>query len=240
MIPLDLLKKYNLPENQATDAIETAISRVLSKTFGTDFLVRVQNSLEIFTLPASDALLRPINAASLPRQLQRQVRFQIQLELEKRQALHECETLSTLRGRPVMGEIRHISSNGETTVALEMDDHFRRLALTGVCPARHLPPSERQTLAVGDMKTFLVTSVLPVMKNGRAKVLIRLSRTTKALPEALLKERTDEPSIRCVRRIVGAFSEIETKRKLPREVIRAVGNELKERIIVRVVEGQNT
>ena len=90
------------------------------------------------------------------------------------------------------------------------------------------------------MKTFLVTSVLPVMKNGRAKVLIRLSRTTKALPEALLKEQTDEPSIRCVRRIAGAFSEIETKRKLPREVIRAVGNELKERIIVRVVEGQNT
>jgi hypothetical protein len=240
VIPLDLLKKYNLPENQATDAIESAISRVLSKAFGTDIFVLIQDSLEILSLPNPDSPIHPIDTASIPRQLQRQVRFQIQRELEKRQALREVETLSALRGRPVTGEIRHISSNGETTVALEMEDHFRRLALTGVCPACHLPPSERQTLAVGAMKTFLVTSVLPVMKNGRAKVLIRLSRTTKALPEALLKERTDEPSIRCVRRIVGAFSEIETKRKLPREVIRAVGNELKERIIVRVVEGQNT
>jgi len=240
VIPLDLLKKYNLPENQATDAIESAISRVLSKAFGTDFLVRVQDSLEIFTLPAPDSPLRRIDTASIPPQLQRQIRFQIERELEKRQVLHEWETLSALRGRPVTGEIRHISSCGEATVALEIEDHFRRLALTGACPARHLPGKERQTLAVGDMKTFLVTSVLPVMKNGRAKVLIRLSRTTKALPEALLKEQTDEPSIRCVRRIAGAFSEIETKRKLPREVIRAVGNELKERIIVRVVEGQNT
>jgi len=240
VIPLDLLKKYNLPENQATDAIETAITRVLSKAFGTDFLVRVQNSLEIFTLPAPDAPLRRIDAASLSRQLQRKVRFQIERELEKRQALHEWETLSALRGRPVSGEIRHISSSGDATVVLEMEDHFRRLALTGVCPARHLPPRERQTLAMGHMKTFLVTSVLPVMKNGSAKVLIRLSRTTKTLPEALLKEQTGEPSIRCVRRIAGAFSEIETKKNLPKETIRAVGNELKERIIVRIVEGQNT
>lgn len=237
MIPPNLLEKYNLPEEQATDAIETAITRVLSTAFGTDMLVRVQGSLEVYFLPASDPP-RSIDPASLSRQLQRQVRFQIERELEKRQALHEREVLSALRGRPVTGEIRQIASTGEATVALEMEDHFSRLALTGVCPVRYLPLKERHALAVGDMKAFLVTSVLPVQKNGRSKVLIRLSRITKALPEALLKEQTGETSVRCIRRVAGAFSEIETIKKLPKEAIQAVSYELKERIIVRIVEGK--
>jgi hypothetical protein len=240
VIPPDLLQKYGLPENLAADAIETAITRVLSTAFRMDMLVRVQGSLEIYALSASDLPPRSIEPAGLSRQLQRQVRFQIERELEKRQALHERETLSSLRGRLVTGEIRQISSTGEATVALEMEDHFSRLALTGVCPVRYLPPKERQTMAVGDVKSFLVTSVLPVQKKGRAKVLIRLSRTTKTLPEALLREQTGETTVRCVRRIAGAFSEIETIKKLPREAIQAVSSELKERIIVRIVEGKNT
>lgn len=240
MIPLDLLEKYNLPESQVTSAIETAISRVLSAAFRMDMMVRAQGTLKVYALPSPDSPLRRIETASLSRQLQRQIRFQIERELEKRQALYEQETLTALRGSPVTGEIRHISSDGEATVALEMEDHFSRLTLTGVCPARYIPPRERQTLAVGDIKTFLVTSVLPVMKNGRAKVLIRLSRTTKILPEALLKERTGEPSIYCVRRIAGAFSSIETNRKLPKQAIQEVSNELKERIIVRIVEGEKS
>lgn len=240
MIPRDLLEKYNLPEGQATDAIETAITTVLSTAFKTDMLVRVQKSLEVYALPSSDLPPRPIDPASLSRQLQRQVHFQIERELEKRQALHERETLSSLRGRPITGEIRQISSTGEVTVALKMEDHFCRLALTGVCPARCLSPRERQTLSVGDMNAFLVTSVLPVQKKGRSKVLIRLSRTTIALPEAMLRELTGEASVRCTRRIAGAFSEIETKNKLPKEAILLVSNELKERIIVRIVEGKNT
>lgn len=238
MIPRDLLEKYNLSEDQATEAIETAITRVLSTAFRTDMLVRVHGSLKIYALSASDLPPRSVDPAGLSRKLQRQVRYQIEHELEKRQALHEWGTLSSLRGRPVKGEIRQVSSIGEATVALEMEDHFCRLALTGVCPARYLPPRERQALAVGDVKTFLVTSVLPVQKKGRSKVLIRLSRTTKALPEALLRERTGEPSIRCIRRIAGAFSEIETIKMLPKEAIEAVSNELKERIIVRIVEGK--
>lgn len=118
---------------------------------------------------------------------------------------------------------------------LEVEDHFRGLILTGRCPVRHIPPHERGSLSVGQRKTFLVTSVLPVWERNRAKVLIRLSRTSKALPEVLLRRACGEPSLRCRRRIAGAFSELETSRCLPREAIREVGRELGERIIVRVV-----
>ena len=138
-----------------------------------------------------------------------------------------------------MGEIRQISST-EAKAALEIEDHFRRLALIGVCPVRFIPPNERKVLAVGEMKTFLVTSVLPIREKGRAKVLIRLSRISKSLPEVLLRERTGEMSIRCVRRIAGAFSVIESARKLLKDDILAVGLELKERIIVRIAEEKRT
>jgi len=50
-----------------------------------------------------------------------------------------------------------------------------------------------------------------------------------------VREITGEPSIRCRRRIAGAFSEIETVRRLPKEAILYVGKELGERMIVRVV-----
>jgi hypothetical protein len=84
-------------------------------------------------------------------------------------------------------------------------------------------------------KTFLITSILPILEKDKAKVLIRLSRTSKTLPEILLRGKTGELSIRCRRRIAGAFSEIETSQRIPNEVIQSVGNELGERIIVRVV-----
>lgn len=239
MIPYDLLTKYGLPEEQAREAIETAVTYVLSAAFGADFLVQGQDSLEAYCLPFQNHPPRRIDLARLSRQLQRQIRFQIERELEKRQALHEWAVLSALRGRPVTGEIRR-NSRSEVTVALEIEDHFSKLALTGVCPVRYLPPKERMSLAVGDVKSFLVTSVLPVMEKGRSKVLIRLSRTSRALPETLLRERTGEESVRCVRRIAGAFSRIESAKRLPRESIQEVGNELKERIIVRVVEEKNS
>ncbi len=73
------------------------------------------------------------------------------------------------------------------------------------------------------------------MEKGRAKVLIRLSRTSRSLPESMLKEMTGELSVRCRRRIAGAFSEIETACRIPKEAILYVGKELGERVIVRVV-----
>jgi hypothetical protein len=173
--------------------------------------------------------------ANISRQLKRQVRYQIERKLEKRQSLHEWDLLRSMRGRPVEGEVRKVSALGDLTIVLEVEEHFRSLILTGTCPARQIPPYERGCLQVGNKRSFLVTSVLPVREKEKAKVLIRLSRTSKALPEILLRETTGESSIRCRRRIAGAFSEIETARRIPKEAIQTVGKELRERIIVRVV-----
>jgi hypothetical protein len=195
-----------------------------------DIMAHVGEELEVIALNG-----RQLDLAGLSRQLKRQISYQIERELEKHQSLREQEYLRTLRGRPIVGEIRKVSPKGDLTVALEVEDHFRSLVLTGTCFVRQIPPHERNSFRFGARKTFLVTSVLPVMEKGRAKVLIRLSRTSRSLPESMLREITGEPSIRCRRRIAGAFSEIETVRRLPKEVILFVGKELGERMIVRVV-----
>jgi len=242
MIPRDLLEKYNIPEEQVADAVETAISCTLSTMFRMDVLVRLDRNLEVVAINRAhvDAELIQIDPTEISKQGRRQIRRQITLELEKRQALHECNHLHSLRGQVIKGEIRKISSNGEVTVALEVDDHFRLLTLTGVCPARYLPPKERGRFNLGEIRVFLVTSVLSVQKRGRFKVQIRLSRTSKSLPELLLKQATELQGIRCLKRIAGAFCEIETVKFLPKAAIKAVGEELQERIIIRVLESNKS
>ncbi|ORJ61305.1 hypothetical protein [Geothermobacter hydrogeniphilus] len=239
MIPKDLLEKYNLPENMAAEAIESAISTVLSASFGTTCLIRLGNDLEIISLNLTGGDNQPavlVDPTTLSRHLQRQIRHRIKQELEKRQAIHEGNLLRSLRGQVVKGEIRQVSRTGDVTLALETEDHFRQLTLTGTCPVRYIPKKERGGLLLGEIRTFLVTSILPVQQNGRYKVHIRLSRTSKVLPELLLRQTTEIQEIHCARRIAGAFSEIESSRFLPKDAIKTVSRELKERIIVRVLQ----
>jgi len=242
MISRALLDKYNLPEEQVSDAIETAISRTLSTMFRMDVLVRLDSNLEVIAINRSHVDAEPIqiDPTEISKQGRRQIRRQIALELEKRQALHECNHLHSLRGQAINGEIRKIASNGEVTVAMEVDDHFRLLTLTGVCPVRYLPPKERGRFNLGEIRAFLVTSVLSVQKRGRFKVQIRLSRISKVLPELLLRQATERQGIRCLKRIAGAFCEIETIKFLPKDAIKAVSEELQERIIVRVLESKKS
>lgn len=240
MISQALLEKYNLPEDQVADAIETAISRTLSSMFRMDVLVRLDRHLEVIAINRTHADAEPIkiDLTGISKQGRRQIQRQIDLELEMRQALHECNHLYCLRGQVITGEVRKIASSGEVIVALEVDEHFRQLTLTGVCPARYLPPKERSRFNLGETRAFLVTSVLSVQKRGRFKVQIQLSRTSKTLPELLLQQSTGLQGIRCRKRIAGAFCEIETVKFLPKDAIKAVGEELKERIIVRVLESK--
>jgi hypothetical protein len=238
MISSDLLNKYNLPEEQVADAVETAISRTLTTMLRIDVLVRLDSNLEVIAINPTQVDAQPIkiDPARISKQGKRQLRHQIRLELEKRQSLHECNYLQSLRGQVIMGEIRKVAANGEVTVALEVDDHFRKITLTGVCSGRYLPPKERGYFNLGEIRAFLVTSVLSVQKQERFKVQIRLSRTSKALPEILLRQATGRQSIHCKKRIAGAFCEIETEKFIPKGIIKSVGRELKERIIVRVLE----
>ena len=234
MIPADLLARYGLPEDEAARVVEDALSRVLSGAFGREIVARVGRTVEVF--PVSRDQEATISLEGISKQLRRQIRYQIERGLEYRQAVRERDCLRALQGQVIPGEVARLTADGGLLVKIEVPDHFRRLVATGICPVRGLPPHERDEIRAGRVAFFHVTSVVLDRQGHTPKVRVNLSRSSRALPVLLLREETGEASLRCRRRIAGAFSEIETAKPLPKTAILAVGKELRERIIIRVLD----
>ena len=232
MLPADLLTKYGLQEAEALEAIEVAIARTLTVALRKNLAVRIGNGLEITVFPDQGEPMQ-LSPSTIKRKLRRYILHHVELELQKRQVMREAEELKELRGKSVPGEISRIADNGTLYVALEIADVFRHLILAGECPVRFQSPHERGCYRIGEVREFYISSVLPVVTNGRsAHVRIRLSRITKELPALLLQERTGICGIECRRRVAGGFSNIITPVRILKEAINAVGKELGERLNV--------
>ncbi|MDO3380513.1 hypothetical protein [Geoalkalibacter halelectricus] len=243
MIPAELLAKYPLPREELLAGVESALTRTLGIALGLCIQVRINSPLEILAWsrdPGDPRDPQPLDPGSFSRQLRRQLFYQVERELQRRQTLHEWQGLRVLRGQALPGEILRQRSDGRLHVALEIVECFSGLVLLGECPPRAQPPHERPRYRPGEVLQFLVTSILPVESRGLAKILIRLSRVSRALPEALLRAHTGRGDIRCRRRVAGAFSDLTAASSVPREAIRAVGAELKERIRIHVVSQEST
>lgn len=238
MIPPELLAKYPLPQEELLGGIESAVTRTLTAALGLFIQVRINSPLEILAWsrdPNDPREPKRLDPSQFSRQLRRQLRYQVERELQRRTALLEWHRLRELRGQVLPGEIVRRGEDGRLHVALEIAQCFSGLVLLGECPPRSQPRHERALYRPGQALQFLVTSVLPVEARGIAKVLIRLSRTSRSLPETLLRQHTARSDIRCRRRIAGAFSELSATAPIPREAIRAVAGELKERIRIHVL-----
>ena len=236
MIPAELLTKYGLQQAEALRAIEFAIARALIMALRKNLAVRIEDRLEITEFPH---LGEPIELPSMTikRKLRRHIIHQVELELQKRQVMHEAEELKELRGKNVIGEVSRIANDGTLYVTLEIADVFRHLILAGECPLRFQPSHERSRYRIGDVREFFVSSVLPIVANGRsARVRIRLNRITKELPALLLMELTGVAGIICRRRVAGGFSDIVTPVRIPKDSINSVGKELGEHLNVFIFQ----
>lgn len=237
MLPADFMVGSELPENEAMDAIEVAIVRVLTGVLRTNVSARInEQQLEITAYPASGDPIK-INLDSINRKLRRHILYQIELELQLRKTLIEAGRLKELRGNTAPGEISRITDDGTLLISLEIADFYRRLILTGECPFRCQPLHERSHYIIGSVKQFYITSVVPVMVNKRSsKVRILLSRTSKELPRLLLQKRGSISGIQCLKRIAGGYSTIVTPKRIPKDVINSVGKELGEHLHVSILK----
>jgi len=232
MIPGELLTKYGLREADALDAVEVAIARALTHAFKKNISVRINDRLEITAFSHRGEPIE-ISTGEIDRKLQRHILHLVELELQKRQTLRESEDLEELRGKTLPGEISRITDDGTLHVDLEIVDLFSRIVLSGECPERYQPLHEKGRYQTGEVREFFISSILPVVVNGRsARTRIRLSRITKELPALLLQERTGVYGIECRRRVAGGFSNIITPARLPKEAINYVGKELGEHLNV--------
>ena len=232
MLPADLLTKYGLQETEALEAIEVAIARALTRALRKNLVVRINGSLEITAFSDKGEPVE-ILTKEIHRKLRRHIFHLVELELQKRQVLREAEVLQELRGKNAPGEISRISDNGTLHVVLEITDVFRHLIMTGECMVDQQPLHERGCYQKGEVREFFISSIQPIVVNGRsANVRIRLSRINKELPALLLQERTGIYGIVCRRRISGVFSNIVTPARIPKEAINFVGKELGEHLNV--------
>lgn len=234
MNPAEIISESGLIEADALDAIEVAVARTLTHALKTNVTVRIKDQMQILVYPPGGAPTA-LSFTNIDRKLRRHVQHQVELELQLRKTLNEAGHLKELRGYTAPGEITRIFGDGSLIVTLEIADHYRRLILSGICPVRFQPIHERGSYLLGTVKEFHVTSVVPVMINHRSsRVRVHLSRSSKQLPQLLLRERSRIHGIVCLKRIPGAFSSIVTPTRIPKDIINSVGKELQEHLYVSV------
>ena len=234
MLPGNQLMEHGLPENDLLEAVEVTMTRVLTKALRMNVSVVMGSQPHITAYPDNGEPIHiPVDA--IERKLRRHLRHQVELELQSRRTLLESKRLKSLRGSVAYGEISRIADDGALLVSLEIADCYRRLILAGECPLRYQAPHERGRYRIGEVRQFFISSVLPVMINGRSsKVRILLSRISMALPPLLLQEQSHIAGIHCRKRIPGGYSDIVTPSRIPKEVIINVGKELGEYLHVSI------
>ncbi len=230
----EIISESGLTEADALDAIEVAVTRTLTHALRSNVAVRIKDHLQIIVYqPGGEPTT--LSLTDVDRKLRRHVQHQVELELQRRKTLDEAGHLKELRGYTAPGEITRIAADGSLIVTLEIADHYRRMILSGICPVRFQPIHERGSNLLGTVKEFHVTSVVPVMINHRSsRVRVQLSRSSKQLPQLLLRERSRIQGIVCLKRIPGAFSSIVTPTRIPKDIINSVGKELQEHLYVSV------
>ncbi|NVN92341.1 MAG: hypothetical protein HXX11_17310 [Desulfuromonadales bacterium] len=219
--------------------LERTLSATLSESFGKRVVVFFSGyDLLIFRERSKDgsADLEQLPTGRLSRKLLRLCRYRVGTELQKRKSLVELDYLKTLQGTIVRGTTDRVRDNGSLIVLIRMDELFRRREVSGICPLKLQPQRERGRYCIGDAWYFYVTRVSLICLAGRerlCRVDVILSRTSRLLPELLLKMKSGSGDISCPRRIAGKISFVSSKQRLPREAIQAVSKELGERVKVR-------
>lgn len=236
MIPNDLLSCYSeLKQTDVMEAVELAVAKVLSRMFRMPFTVHfTQDGLKMTGLPHCGEPVE-FTPDKIGKKLRRHVLYTIEIELQKRQTLHEAYRLRQLQGKVLQGVVAGYEPDGSVMVEMELNSHYRRFILLGTCPLRYQPLHERNNYVPGKVYHWFVTSVLPVANDRHARVRIRLSRTSKELPALLLRQLSGMERIICHRRIPGGPAEIITARKIPKDIINTVGKETGDIYRVRII-----
>ena len=231
----EVARKYRLPAGDIRALLEQTLSEALTEAFGRRVIVSLSGEdLAIYRETGRNG---PEGLDRLsPRQVRKEVvrlcRYRVETELNRRKVIEEHDFLKILQGAVVRGVVDRVMNDGSLVVLFPVDELFNCREVTGTCPVFQQPRRERGSFREGDIRFFFVSSVRLVGRDHVLRVAIRLSRTTRRLPEVLLKMETCMTGIRCIHRIAGKISLVVSRERLPREAILAVAAELGERVKV--------
>jgi len=226
---------YRLPSGETRVILEETLSDALTEAFGRRVIVSLSGeNMVIYRATGENGWegLERLSPRKIRKEVVRLCRYRVETELSRRKAIREYDFLKTLQGSVVRGVVDWLMDDGSLSVLFPVDELFNCREITGTCPVAQQPPRERGTYRQGESRFFFVSSVRLVGWDKVLLVKIRLSRTTRRLPEALLTMETGMAGIRCIRRFAGKMSLIESRERLSREAILAVAAELGERVKV--------
>ena len=233
---------YGIPEETVKAELLKSLSNSLSAVFGAEIevLSSEADTLEIYSYRDSsgDLQVRSLPISSIGRHAIRRIRRDLSLSLAKIRVLRDYDLSRDLIGRVVEGIIMKAVNHGSLSIRLHANGPYNPRSMVGSCPYRFQTPKERGTYGPGDVLSFQVLKVTPVMENGMPRLEITLGRNGRELVEGLIIKRVwENPSCkdvktRCVKRIAGAYSEVVSTAPIPRDAIKSVSDELKEYIRV--------
>lgn len=240
----DLVELYGLPEEMVEESLLAALSHSLTDIFGyeVEAFLNDAGALELYGYPSrhGELQIQKIPLEKIGRPAIRQIRRTLTANLVRRRILEEYDLLRQLTGRVLDGMVIKAVEGGPIFAKLYHEGLCVGMnTLAGTCPYRSQTPRERQTYRPGEVLAFHVLKVLPASVDGMPRVDIILSRNSRVLVDGLLmREICQDPAMRdmkvkCVKRIAGAYSVIESPFPLPLQAIKKVSAELKE--YVRVV-----
>lgn len=233
MVDLDLRElsdKYCLPVDVIRTEIEKTVSSVLSKRFSFDVDAHfTKNNIEIYGYPETKTLY--IDIKNIKRHIIREIKYTLSKNLTLESVLKDYRILKPLISNIIYGKIIRTDRSGDVYAALEHQ------SVVAVCKLHNQTPKERWLYNEGQRMAFYALRMNVFLQAGTPRLEVNLSRTSKGLPEKLLKESLAKKNIsnievRCEKRISGAFSVIRASQKVPRDCIKETADELKERIEV--------
>lgn len=234
--------KYNLPEDDVRTIVEETIGETLSKVFRYEVTCKLDETEGLklwgYVDTNGDFKAREVNINDLKKNIVRLIKYNVVENLHKRNIFKEHDRLNGLIGSVVNGIVIHNGEEDIQTIYCELEgvSTDEGAAMTAFCTLKEQPVRERGHYFRGQMLQFFILRVEPIYDHGVPKLAIALSRRSKTMVEVLLSRECPEAKIECTRRIAGAISEVRTDRRLPREAIKKVSDELAERIKVTWVD----
>lgn len=238
----ELADIYGIPEEIVEEELLRSVSLSLTNRFGCEVEAVMNDSggIELYGYPGStgDLRVRNIPLSKVGKSAIRSIQKDLTVSLVKRLVLREHELLRDLAGCVLDGMVMKVVDRGSLSVKLYADGFYGYLknALIGTCPFRRQIPKERGDHRPGEVLSFHVLKVHPIVEDGVPRIDIALSRNSKGLVEGLLMKEMHrlgrDVKVRCVKRIAGAYAEVVSPASLPPEAVRRVSDELKEYIRV--------
>jgi len=231
--------KYGLNRGQIIAEIEKTFSSMLSRWYKMNVVVLFSgNQLQAIGYPEINGVICQKTLEITTMRGWNTIKRILDKNLSKADCMQEASSYKNQEHQMRWGEIMK-KSDGLLLVEIELEPGMPVIA---ECPLTKIGVHERNTraFAIGQKRAFHLRRIDPVLLNGTPRLQVVLDRVSVKLVEGLFMEqmrRQEGLKLRCSRRFIGHKSFIEANSFLPKKVIRAVSDELREHVKVQVMRG---